>query len=151
MTVRLFNKNDRASIFDIYNHSKIDELKYEDKDFMLLPLEKDDMRLGGLMESDIYVYEERGKILGFGAHHENEIRALFVYPESRGKGIGKTLLEFLLSNVHGQPYLYVASTNQPAKYLYQGYGFRVTETFETTYNEIPVIAQKMVRTDQILI
>ena len=143
MSIRAYKQNDLAAIFDIYNRSKIDELKFEDKVFTLLPLEEDDVRLNGLMESEIYVHQEQGEILGFGAICGNEIRALFVPPEHRGKGVGKKLLEFLLSNIQGQPCLYVASTNQPAKYLYQRCGFSVTDTFETTYNQVSVIAQKM--------
>lgn len=145
MSIRAYTQNDLAMIFDIYHRSKLDELKFEDKVFTLLPLEKDEVRLSGLMESEIYVYEARGQIFGFGAIFGNEIRALFVHPKYRGKGAGKKLLEFLLLNIQGQPCLYVASTNLPAKYLYHRYGFCVTETLETTYNQVPVIAQKMTR------
>lgn len=143
MNIRAYTQNDLVTIFYIYDRSKLDELKFEDKVFSLLPLQEDEVRLSGLMESEIYVYQESGQILGFGAICGNEIRALFVHPEHRGKGIGKSLFEFLLSNIQGQPCLYVASTNQPAKYLYQQYGFSVTDTFETTYNQVSVIAQKM--------
>lgn len=143
MSIRAYNQNDHAAIIDIYDRTKLDELKFEDKVFTLLPLEEDDVRLSGLIESEIYVYQEQDQIYGFGAKCGNEIRALFVLPEARGRGAGKTLLEFLLSNIHGQPLLYVASSNQPAKYLYQAYGFSVIDTFETTYNQVPVIAQKM--------
>jgi len=145
MSIRAYTQNDLAAIFDIYSRSKLDELKFENKVFTLLPLEEDEGRLSGLMESEIYVHQEQGQILGFGAICGHEIRALFVPPEYRGKGVGKKLLEFLLSNIQGQPCLYVASTNQPAKYLYQRYGFSVTETFETTYNQVLVIAQRMAR------
>jgi putative acetyltransferase len=144
MNIRPYTQNDLAAIFDIYSHSKLDELKFEDREFTLLPLEMDDVRLSGLMESEIYVYQEQGAIFGFGAVCVNEIRALFVLPEHRGKGVGKKLLEFLLSHIKDQACLYVASTNQPAKYLYQRYGFSVADTFETTYNQVPVMAQKMV-------
>jgi putative acetyltransferase len=146
MSIRTFTQNDLAVIFDIYNRSKLDELKFEDKVFTLLPLEKDDVRLSALMASKIYVYQEQNLICGFGAICGSEIRALFVHPEYRGVGIGKSLLEFLLSNIQGQACLYVASSNQPAKHLYQQYGFNVTDTFETTYNQAPVFAQKMART-----
>lgn len=145
MNIRAYTQNDLAAIFDIYSRSKLDELKFEDKEFTLLPLEKDDVRLSGLMESEIYVYQEKGAIVGFGAVYVNEIRALFVLPEDRGKGVGKKLLECLLSHIKDQAFLYVASTNQPAKYLYQRYGFSVVDTFETTYGQVPVVVQKMAR------
>jgi putative acetyltransferase len=144
MSIRAYHQDDLPTIFDICSHSKLDELKFEDQIFTLLPLEKDQVRLSELMESDIYLYQEQDHIFGYGAICGNEIRALFVHPKFRGLGIGKKLLEFLLSVIQYQPCLYVASSNQPAKRLYQRYGFSVTEIFETTYNQTPVIAQKMV-------
>jgi putative acetyltransferase len=137
-------QEDLSAIFEIYDQSKLDELKYETSTFSLLPLEKDEIRLSKLMEADIYVYQEQERICAYGAVCGNEIRALFVHPEFRGKEIGKKLLEFMLSLIQGQPCLYVARSNHLAKCLYAGYGFKVTETFETIYNQQPVIAQKMV-------
>lgn len=144
MSIRVYLQDDLPAIFDIYRCSKLDELKFEYNTFTLLPLEYDQVRLNGLMESDIYVYQEHNCISCYGAVCGNEIRALFVHPDFRGKGIGRRMLEFLLSTIQGQPCLYVSSSNEPAKRLYQMYGFSVTDTFETTYNHEPVIAQKMV-------
>lgn len=145
MNIRACDDGDLPAIFDIYNRSKLDELKYETSALSLLPLEKDEIRLSKLMEADIYVYQEQARICAYGAICGNEIRALFVHPEFRGKGVGKRLLEFMLSLIQGQPCLYVARSNKPAKCLYLGYGFKVIDTFETTYNQQPVIAQKMAR------
>jgi len=64
--------------------------------FTFLPLNKDRDRLDKLIESDIYVYQQQESICGYGAIYNGEIRTLFVRPESRGQGIGKILLEFLL-------------------------------------------------------
>lgn len=146
MSIRAYIKEDLPAIFDIYARSKLDELKFEEGIFTLLPLENDELRLSGLMESDIYVYQEHNCISGYAAVYGSEIRALFVRPEFRNKRVGRKLLEFLLSVIQGQPSLYVARSNQPAKRLYQQYGFNVTDTFETTYNQEPVTAQKMVCT-----
>lgn len=74
-----------------------------------------------------------------------EIRALFVHPDSRGKGIGKQLLDYALALVKGKAVLYVAKNNAPAKALYRSYGFSVVEEFETEYNGVPVLANKMAR------
>jgi putative acetyltransferase len=144
MSIRSYIPDDLPVIFDIYKRSKLDELKFEDKIFTLLPLKNDAVRLNNLMESDIYVYQENSCIFGYGAVCGNEIRALFIHPQFRGKGVGKKLFEFLLSLISGLPCLYIASSNQPAKKLYQQYGFIVTDTFETTYNQVQVMAQKMV-------
>lgn len=146
MKIRKFRKNDYPAILDIYSKSKLDELRLEEKEFELLSLENDKYRLTELKESDIYVYEDEG-VIGYGALFGLEIRALFVHPSYRGKGVGKSLLEFLLSKVTGSVILYVAKNNAPAKKVYKNYGFEVTNEFQTTYNEKEVLANKMVRNE----
>jgi len=146
MNIRAFHENDYPEILDIYAESKLDELTYENKAFKLLPLENDHKRLAELQESDIYVYEDNG-IIGYGALFGYEIRALFVHPNGRGKGIGKRLLKHLLSIIEGPVYLYVAKTNTPAKNLYKKLGFTVVDEFETAYNGISVYANKMMRVE----
>lgn len=69
----------------------------------------------------------------------------FCLPSARGKGIGKRLLEFMLLKVTGTVSLYVAKTNYPAKSLYSNFGFIITDEFETKYNCVTVLANKMVR------
>mgnify|MGYP000332424082 CR=1 FL=1 len=145
MNIRAYKEEDLPLIFDIYSQSKLDELRFEEREFSLLPLDKDSKRLQELLESDIYIFYKDGVVHGYGALFCNEIRALFVRRESRGNGIGKKLLEFLLSNISSEACLYVASTNHPAKKLYSRYGFNVTETFMTSYNHLPVLAQQMIR------
>ena len=144
MNIRDFSENDLPAILDIYEKSKLDELLYESVQFQLLPLEKDEKRLRELLESEIYVYEMVG-VVAYCALFGSEIRALFVHPSERGKGIGKILLNYLLSKIDGSAILYVAKTNSPAKRLYEKYGFVVVEEFETTYNNISVLANKMTR------
>lgn len=144
MSIRKYNKNDFPAILEIYAASKLDELRYEDADFELLPLASDMKRLGQLLESEIYLYEDDG-VIAYCAHCDSEIRALFVHPKSRGKGIGECLLEFLLSKISGSATLYVAKSNIAAKNLYLRFGFEIIEEFETTYNGTPVLANKMIR------
>lgn len=144
MKIRPYNTSDYPAVLDIYAASKLDELLYEEARFTLLPLEQDPKRLGLLLESEIYVGEEAG-IVGYCAKHGAEIRALFVHPDSRGKGLGRGLLEFLLAGIPGPAILYVARSNSPAKNLYVQYGFEVVDEFETSYNGIAVFANKMIR------
>jgi len=142
MSIRKYSKCDYSSLIEIYSNSKLDELKYENTKFELLPLEKDDVRTTQINESDIYVYGT-SEIVAFCAHYGTEIRALFVHPKARGKGIGVQLLEFMLSNIVGSATLHVAASNYPAIRLYQKYGFEITSEFETTYNQVAVLANKM--------
>lgn len=144
MNIRKYDKKDFDTILDIYAASKLDELLYEEARFELLPLAKDATRLSKLMESEIYVYEDNG-VIGYGANCGSEIRALFVHPKARKKGIGECLLAFLLAKIPGEANLYVAKSNMPAKKLYKKFGFEVVEEFETSYNGVPVFANKMKR------
>lgn len=143
-SIRQFREEDFTAVSEIYSQSKLDELRFEEQSFILLPIESDKERLAALMESDIYVFGE-DNIAGYLAIHCMEIRALFVHPDSRGKGIGKQLLEYALALVKGKAILYVAKNNTPAKALYRSYGFSVVEEFETEYNGVPILANKMAR------
>lgn len=144
MHIREYNEKDFPSVLQIYAKSKLDELRFEQRAFKLLPLENDEKRLSALKESKIYVFDN-GEILGYGAIFESEIRALFVCPSARGKGIGKQIFEFLLSQINGKASLFVAKTNEPAKELYKAYGFKVSTEFLTDYNGEPVYANEMIR------
>lgn len=95
------------------------------------------------MASRIFVYDDSG-IRGYGAVLGSEIRAVFVHPLHRGKGIGKRLLEHLISQTGSKAILFVAKSNKPAVALYQRYGFEVTREFATIYNGRPVLANEMV-------
>jgi putative acetyltransferase len=144
MSIRDYKTSDLVTVLEVYAQSKLDELRFENGEFSLLPLDEDEKRFRALKESQIYVYDD-GVISGYGALCEGEIRALFVLPARRGEGIGKKLLEFLLREISGEACLYVAATNYPAKKLYESYGFIVVDEFQTNYNRVPVFANKMVR------
>ena len=144
MNIRKYSQRDYHRILAIYAASKLDELRYENTVFELIPLDKDKIRLAQLIESDIYIYETN-TIVGFCAYLGSEIRALFVDPDSRGKGIGVSLLEFMLSHINDEATLYVAASNYPAIKLYQKYGFKIISEFQATYNKQNVVANKMKR------
>lgn len=144
MSIRIFRNTDLPAIYEIYANSKLDELRFEEHEYELVPLNEDERRFSELKESDIYIYEE-GNVVGYCASYGSEIRAIYVHSKERGKGIGKNMLEFLLSNLDGDVSLNVAKSNHPAKKLYGKYGFEVVNEFTTSYNGIEAIANKMVR------
>jgi putative acetyltransferase len=142
MSIRKYLQSDNNKLLEIYSTSKLDELKCENANFKLLPLNKDEIRLAQIYESDIYIYGTKDAA-GFCAYSGSEIRALFVHPNYRGKGIGVSLLEFMLSNIIGTATLYVAASNHPAIKLYQKYAFKIISEFKTTYNGKAILANKM--------
>ncbi|MCV2403432.1 GNAT family N-acetyltransferase [Marinomonas sp. C2222] len=144
MSIREYLDSDYSDILKIYSKSKLDELKYENAEFELLPLNEDKQRSSQIFSSEIYVYS-KPEVIAFCAINGSEIRTLFVQPDARGKGIGADLLEFMLSKLSGSAILYVAASNLPAIKLYQKYGFKIHSEFMTTYNKVDVIANKMER------
>ncbi|GHB22650.1 hypothetical protein GCM10007094_08550 [Pseudovibrio japonicus] len=144
MTIRPYCDKDFPVILDIYAACKLDELRYEESSFQLLPLDQDPRRLTGFRTSTVLIYEQ-DQILGYAAYDGSEITALFVHPNGRGAGIGQTLLRDMLDRIEGEVVLYVAKSNHPAKRLYERHGFAVTGEFTTDYNGTPVQANEMLR------
>lgn len=76
-----------------------------------------------------------GTIFGLGELHGNELSAVCVLPEHRGKGMPLTLE--LLSRCPGPELsLTVASDNEKALRLYEKLGFTISET-ESSWFEVP--------------
>ncbi|MDT9002288.1 GNAT family N-acetyltransferase [Paucibacter sp. APW11] len=145
LQIRLATAADLRAVYDIYGCSKLDELRFEARSFVLLPLPDDARRHQALCEGELFIAEQGKHSLGFSSLHGAEIRGLFVHPEHRGRGIGRALLMHLLGLVPGEARLYVALSNAPARELYQRHGFAVVREFETEYNGVPVMAAEMRR------
>jgi len=144
MNIREYSKNDYGGVLSVYANSKLDELNFESVEFELLALDKDKIRSAQILDSEVFVYGDV-EIIAFCAISGSEIRALFVQPRARGKGVGIKLLEFMLAKINGAATLYVAASNFPAIGLYQKYGFVIRSEFKTTYNKVNVLANKMER------
>ena len=146
-TIRPFEPDDFTAIEAIYAHSKLDELRFEQGVFELVPLQEDEPRFRGLMAARIVV-SGQSDVQGFGAVFGNEIRAIFVHPSYRGTGIGKALLQYLISMAEKPVRLSVAKSNAPAVELYRRHGFVTVREFEAHYNGVPVRAIEMERSQR---
>ena len=96
------------------------------------------------MESAIYVFET-DTVVAYGAVFGSENRGLFVHSAHPSKGVGKSLLKYLLALIDGPAILLVAKSNAPANGLYSNCGFSVVKEFETSYNGVAVLANTMLR------
>jgi GNAT superfamily N-acetyltransferase len=78
-----------------------------------------------------------GAIAIDGVHHNNQgahLRWFIVAPESQGHGIGKVLIEkaveFCRKKRFGRVYLWTFAGLDPARHLYEKYGFKLCEECE---------------------
>jgi len=70
-----------------------------------------------------FAASEDGTRLGFIGCHEQRVEMLFVSPQSRGSGVGKTLLKFAI-NEHGCRHVDVNEQNPQATAFYLHMGFK---------------------------
>lgn len=87
-----------------------------------------DMRDIYLPASKTYVFEDEEKelIQGFVSMVDNYLAAIFVIPEAQGKGIGKTLMEYI-KEIHTEITLKVYAKNALSVIFYEKQGFRFIE------------------------
>ncbi len=130
------------AVLNIYTSSKMDELINEAEKIEFMPLPQDQDRYEKLFESKIFVYDDNG-VIGYCAFFDNEIRALYVQPSYRSRGIGENMLDFILRAIAGTAVLFVAKSNVQAKKLYSRRGFEIVDEFEVQYNGKGVLANKM--------
>lgn len=82
-----------------------------------------------IAEASIYKFLDKGKVLGFywadTKRFVSELRYLFVSEDARGQSIGGKLLQHHLdmAKTTKKNQLWVLSTNRPAIYLYEKYGY----------------------------
>jgi ribosomal protein S18 acetylase RimI-like enzyme len=94
---------------------------------------KEDAFYLGAFESGLVgmVYFRRDE--GSKSHHKGHILSMYVQPESRGLGIGKALLQVVITEANRlsgleQLHLMVVTTNDAARALYRSMGFEIYGT-----------------------
>jgi len=136
MTVREFADSDFPAVCRIYLEAKHDELQFESGKFDILPLEEDAVILAAFNESTVLVFEEK-EVLGFAALYGNQLRAMFVRRDIRGKGVGQALLDAACSG-NKELVLNVAKSNIGARRFYARNGFVVTGENDRIYRDTAV-------------
>ena len=89
---------------------------------------KNDMRNLYMPNSDTWVYEIKGEILGFISMIGNEIGGLFVTPSSHSKGIGTQLVKYI-SSEHETLEVEVFEKNSIGRAFYDKYGFEFLKQY----------------------
>lgn len=75
------------------------------------------------------IRDENGNIIGFSGVADHNLEMLFIHPDVRGKGIGKTLLEYSIKE-QGVTKVDVNEDNKQAVEFYERFGFKTYERSE---------------------
>lgn len=75
---------------------------------------------------DIYTYVVDNEILGFICYYEHKIEMLYVLPQHMNKGIGSTLLQYVLDNYKETLEIGVSKDNPVSMHIYKKHGFVIT-------------------------
>lgn len=91
------------------------------------------------------VRNEDGKIVGFVGVADHKIEMLFIHPDTRGKGIGKVLLNYALNQL-GVTKVDVNEANEQAVGFYRHVGFQTVSRSETdsTGQPLPILHMALV-------
>lgn len=91
----------------------------------------------------LFLAKEDGEIIGFMGINGTKLEMLFIAPEQRGKGIGKTLLQHAVVKF-GVNSLTVNEQNPQAVGFYQHMGFQTVErhTLDEQGNPYPILIMK---------
>ena len=127
ITVRPYQDSDFPSLCIIHDAARMIELQLADLTPAFLPL-VDVVESEGLFEyKHVEVAVLDGNVVGFSAYSDEEFAWLYVAPELHRKGIGSALVRHALETEPGLCCVEALYGNEPARRLYEAFGFEVKE------------------------
>lgn len=126
--IRAYRPSDWERIEEIHDSARKMELEKAGLSdaFIPLALAADNE---GLFEYEVRVAEVDARIMGFVAYSEDELAWLYVAPESMRRGVGRTLVEYVIGHTQKRPLtIEVLCGNELAKRLYESAGFQIVQT-----------------------
>lgn len=125
--IRPYLPSDHKYISEIHDASRRVELSMASLEDAFLPFSVAAERGNFFDYPHIDVAVVDGGIAAFTAYTDEELAWLYVSPQMMRKGIGKRLVENALSTEPNIRYIEVLCGNEPARKLYESFGFRVKE------------------------
>jgi ribosomal protein S18 acetylase RimI-like enzyme len=125
--VRRFSDRDLEQIAEIHDAARREELKLAGLDDAFLPFSVCAERENLFGYEGLFVAEAEGRILGFAACSEEELAWLYVLPSVFRKGVGSSLISYLLKAYPEIRYAEVLKGNFPAAALYERMGFSMVK------------------------
>jgi len=128
--IRPYISSDYKYVSEIHDASRKIELSMASLDDAFLPFsicaEREDFF--DYPHIDVAILD--GGIAAFSAYTDDELAWLYVSPEMMRKGIGKRLVEQAIHTEPNIKYIEVLCGNEPARKLYESFGFHVQEVIQ---------------------
>ena len=125
--IRPYEARDWPAIEAIHDAARMQELTLAHLAEAFIPLQQAAVS-EGLVDYTVAVAERDGRVAGFVAYTPEELAWLYVAPGCMRQGIGTALVRHALAMRQGPMTLEVLVGNEPARRLYEGCGFRLTDT-----------------------
>lgn len=121
--IRRMKDGDINRVMDIWLESNIDAHHFIEESYW-----RDNYSLvcQAILESEVYVYEYEGEILGFAGVTKDYVSGIFVDSDFRSMEVGKRLINHV-KNLHSQLELHVYAKNVKALRFYEREGFILEE------------------------
>lgn len=118
--IRKYEDKDLEGMLDVWYQASLVAHSFLTAEFF--EQERRNIRDVYLDNSETWIYEDEGRVVGFLSMHENEVGAIFIYPEMQGRGIGRALMD-VAKGLHETLELEVFKENLKARGFYEHYGF----------------------------
>lgn len=141
--IRNYHDNDRTELHRIHDLARPIELagSCDPRAFVALAEDKEDLAEFDKAQKFVTAIDDR--IVGFIGIDDNIVGWLYVDPENIGRGIGRRLLQFALTQLTDPGIVYVLNKNEVALKLYKSEGFTVTDQFKSKNNGYPCTVLKL--------
>lgn len=116
MKIRPYKQSDFPALCAAHDPARKQELHYAKIDDSFIPLELA-AKPEGLFTYQVFVAEIQEKLASFTAFKKHELGWLYVDPKMQNKGVGSSLIDYVLTHTERPLYLEVLTGN-PAKNLY---------------------------------
>ena len=126
--IRNYEPADWNAIARIHDSARKIELELAGLPEAFLPLEIAAHQEGLFEYPGLFVAEQEGQVVGFCACTKDELAWLYVDPAQMRAGIGRSLTAHALAAFPDIHYIEALKGNEPARKLYESFGFTVTGT-----------------------
>ena len=124
--IRKREERDNDEIMNVWDQASMLAHPFLEADFV--EKARKDLRDVYIPNTETWVFEENGKVIGFISMVSNEIGGLFVLPNSHRKGIGTQLVNFV-SELHPELEVEVFEKNVIGRAFYEKYGFSLIKRY----------------------